>query len=203
MQITADIIARARSDGRSTLDEAASKTLLASLGIRVPQSVVLSDANAAAGSILEGLTPPFAVKVLSRDILHKTDIGGVTLNVKDGAGVAQAIRTMTGKPDIAGKRIDGWLVEEMIPAGREIVIGGLRDPQFGPLLMVGLGGIFVEVLKDVSFRICPITEAEANDMLSDLKGAALLDGVRGEYGVDKRALVSMMLKIGGANGLLT
>ena len=90
----------------------------------------------------------------------------------------------------------------MIPAGREIVIGGLNDPQFGPMLMVGLGGIFVEVLKDVSFRLCPITQAEACDMLAELKGAALLDGVRGEAGVDKQALIDIILKVGGADGIM-
>jgi acyl-CoA synthetase (NDP forming) len=201
LQKPADIIARVRSDGRSALDEAASKELLASVGIRVPRSVVLADATTA-GAMLDGLTPPFAVKVVSREIPHKSDVGGVALNIRDVAGVAQAIRTMAGKPGIAGKSIDGWLVEEMIPAGREIVIGGVRDPHFGPMMMVGLGGIFVEVLKDVSFRICPITEIEANEMLSELRGAAVLDGVRGESPVDRRALVSLMLKIGGASGLL-
>ena len=94
--------------------------------------------------------------------------------------MARAITAMAQKPGIAGKPVEGWLVEEMIPPGREMVIGGLYDPQFGPMIMVGLGGIFVEILKDVSFRICPITEAEAWDMIGELKGAALLDGVRGE-----------------------
>jgi acyl-CoA synthetase (NDP forming) len=90
----------------------------------------------------------------------------------------------------------------MIAAGREIVIGGLNDPQFGPMIMVGLGGIFVEVLKDVSFRLCPITVAEASDMIAELKSAALLDGVRGEAGVDKQALIDIILKVGGPDGIM-
>jgi acyl-CoA synthetase (NDP forming) len=196
-----DIIARARSKGRTALDEAAGKTLLEVFGIRVPKSVVVAGWDNAAAA-LRGLTSPFAVKVISREILHKSDAGGVALNVADGAAVAQAIAIMGKKPGIAGKPIEGWLVEEMIPAGREIVIGGLNDPQFGPMLMVGLGGIFVEVLKDVSFRLCPITPAEAYDMIAELKGAALLDGVRGEAGVDKQALIDIILKVGGPDGIM-
>jgi acyl-CoA synthetase (NDP forming) len=196
-----DIIACARAEGRSALDEAAGKALLKSFGIRVPKSLVLQCA-AEANSAISGLTPPLAVKVVSHSILHKSDVGGLTLNVMDTGGVARAITDMAQNPAIAGKPIEGWLVEEMIPSGREMVIGGLYDPQFGPMIMVGLGGIFVEVLKDVSFRICPINEAEAWDMLGELKGAALLDGVRGEAGVDKRALVDVMLKVGGAGGLM-
>ena len=196
-----DIIARARAEGRSALDEAAGKALLRSFGIRVPKSLVVTRA-AEAKTALSGLAPPFAVKVVSPDILHKSDVGGVTLNAMDASGVARAITDMAQKPGIAGKPVEGWLVEEMIPAGREMVIGGLHDPQFGPMIMVGLGGIFVEILKDVSFRICPITEAEAWDMIGELKSAALLDGVRGESGVDKQALVDVMLKVGGSGGLL-
>ncbi len=195
------VIARARAEGRSALDEASAKAVLDCFGIRAPKSLVVAGADQAAAAAHD-LAPPFAVKVVSRDILHKSDVGGVALNVVDAAGVARAIATMAVKPGIAGKAVDGWLIEEMIPAGREMVIGGLHDPQFGPMIMVGLGGIFIEVLKDVRFRICPITEAEAWDMLAELKSAALLDGVRGEAGVDKQALVDVMLKVGGPGGLL-
>jgi acyl-CoA synthetase (NDP forming) len=196
-----NIIARARAEGRSALDERSGKTLLSSLGIRVPKSALVTDATAARAA-LGKLAPPFAVKVVSREILHKSDAGGVTLNVVDPDGVARAIDAMAKKEGIVGKPIEGWLVEEMIPPGREMVVGGLADPQFGPMLMVGLGGIFVEVLKDVSFRICPISEADANEMVSELKAAALLDGARGEARVDKSSLIDVMLRIGGANGLL-
>ena len=199
--MVSEVIARARAQGRTALDEAAGKALLSSFGIRVPHSRVIAPGDAHAPK-LDDLKPPFVVKVVSRDILHKSDVGGVTLNVANAAGVATAIAAMAAKPGIAGKAVEGWLVEEMIPAGREMVIGGLNDPQFGPMIMVGLGGVFVEVLKDVAFRICPITEAEAWDMIGELKGAALLDGVRGEAGVDKQALVEVMLKVGGADGLM-
>jgi acyl-CoA synthetase (NDP forming) len=195
-----DIIARARAEGRAALDESAGKALLDSCGIRVPRSLMLGGPEAA--EAVKSLTPPFAVKVISRDILHKSDVGGVTLNVADAAGVADAIAAMTKKPGIAGKLVEGWLVEEMIPAGREMVIGGVNEPQFGPMIMVGLGGVFVEVLKDVAFRICPISEAEAWDMIGTLKGGALLDGVRGQAGVDKQAFVDAMKKVGGVGGLM-
>ena len=199
--MSSEIFARARAQGRVALDEASGKALLASFGLRVPRSLLVAADDAAAPK-LDGLTPPFVVKVVSPDILHKSDVGGVMLNVADAAGVVRAIATMAAKPGIAGKAVDGWLVEEMIPAGREMVIGGLNDPQFGPMIMVGLGGVFIEVLKDVAFRICPITEAEAWEMIGELKGAPLLDGVRGESGVDKQALVDAMLKVGGADGLI-
>ena len=196
-----ELIAQARAAGRSALDEASGKALLESFGIRVPRSKVLADADAA-GTRLSGLRPPFAVKVVSREILHKSDAGGVTLNVADAAGVATAIAQMAKKAGIAGKPIDGWLVEEMIPPGREIVVGGIVDPKFGPMVMVGLGGIFIEVLKDVVFRICPITRTEAQEMLAELKSAALLDGVRGQAGVDKGALIDIIMKVAGPDGMM-
>jgi acyl-CoA synthetase (NDP forming) len=116
--------------------------------------------------------------------------------------VREAIRTMAALPKIRSARVDGWLVEEMAPAGQEMVIGGLRDPDFGPLVMVGLGGIFVEVLADVSFRICPITRLDAEEMIDELKGAAILKGARGGKPVSRAALLDVLMKVGGENGLL-
>src|SRR3546814_14447073 len=109
---------------------------------------------------------------------------------------------MSRKPAIAAARVEGWLVEEMIPAGQEVVVGGFRDPQFGPMIMVGMGGILVAILKDVAFRICPITEADAHAILGAMKGGALIDDVRGQAPADKAALVDVMLRIDGAAGLL-
>jgi acyl-CoA synthetase (NDP forming) len=122
--------------------------------------------------------------------------------LKTAAEVKAAINTMAAAPQIKGARIDGYLIEEMTPAGQEIVIGGLRDPNFGPLVMVGLGGIFVEVLRDVSFRICPITRIDAEEMLDELKGAAVLAGARGRKPASRAAIVDALLKVGGENGLL-
>jgi acyl-CoA synthetase (NDP forming) len=197
----AQIIAHARAEGRGALDEATGKALLSHFGIRTPRSVVVTSAEEGMQQTT-GLTAPFVVKVVSPEILHKSDAGGVTLHLADGAAVADAINAMSQKPGIAKAKVDGWLVEEMIPPGREVVIGGFRDPQFGPMIMVGLGGIFVEVLKDVSFRICPIDRTQAHEMLAELKGRVLLQGARGEAAVDEAALLDAMVAIGGATGLL-
>ena len=196
-----ELIAAARAAGRSALDEAAGKQVLANLGVAVPKSLIIQDVNGAAAACA-GLKPPLALKVVSPDILHKSDAGGVKVGLKNAAEVEDAIRAMMREPAIANARVDGFLLEEMAPAGQEIVIGGVRDPQFGPMVMVGLGGIFVEVLADVAFRICPITRLDAEEMLDELKGAALLKGTRGRKGVSRAAIVDALLKVGGEGGLL-
>ena len=154
------------------------KMLLAGYGVNVPQSVRVADASEVDRRIADK-TPPFALKVLSDDILHKSDAGGVRLNLVDAASIKSAIEEMKALPTIDANTIDGFLIEEMAPPGKEVVIGGLSDPQFGPMIMVGLGGVFVEVLKDVSFRLCPITERDAREMLDELRGKAILEGTRG------------------------
>lgn len=195
------IIARARSERRAALDEASGKALLGAFGIRTPWSTVVSDAEAGGRAVGE-LQGPFVVKVISPDILHKSDAGGVALRLADAAAVETAIREMASKPAISAAAVEGWLVEEMVPPGREMVIGGLNDPEFGPMIMVGLGGIFVELLQDVSFRICPISRNDARAMLDELKGVALLRGARGEAAVDENALIEAMLALGGEDGIL-
>ena len=197
----ASVIAQAKADRRPALDELAGKNLLAGFGVSVPRSVIAKDANSAAAAVA-GLKPPFALKIMSPDILHKSDAGGVKIGLKSGAEVAQAIETMAALPAIKSARVEGFLVEEMAPAGQEIVVGAVRDPDFGPMVMVGLGGIFVEVLADVAFRICPITKLDAEEMLDELKGAAILKGARGRKAVSREAIVDVLLKVGGENGLL-
>lgn len=196
-----EIIAAATESRFAALDERAGKALLAAYGVAVPRSVVVPGAAEAAAAVAE-LRFPVVVKVMSPDILHKTDAGGVRVGLATAAAVEQAIRDMMRAPVIAGARVEGFLVEEMAPPGQEMVVGGVRDPQFGPLLMVGLGGIFVEVLADVSFRICPITRRDAEEMLDELKGAPLLRGARGRKTVDRAAIIDVLLKVGGADGLL-
>jgi acyl-CoA synthetase (NDP forming) len=157
---------------------------------------------AGAAAAVAELQFPVVVKVMSPDILHKSDAGGVRVGLESAAAVEQAIHDMMGKPAIAGARMEGFLVEEMAPPGQEMVVGAVRDPHFGPLLMVGLGGIFVEVLADVSFRICPVTRRDAEEMLDELKGAPLLRGARGRKPVDRAAIIDVLLKMGGPDGLL-
>jgi len=196
-----DVITKARSENRAALDEFAGKQLLAAYGISVPKSVVIDGADEAAAAFAQ-LTPPLALKIMSPDILHKSDAGGVKVNLKTVSEAADAIRHMMKVPALCDARIDGFLLEEMAPAGQEVMVGAVRDPQFGPLVMVGLGGIFVEVLADVAFRICPITRLDAREMLAELKGAAVLEGARGRTPVSRDAIVDVLLKIGGEDGLL-
>jgi len=198
---TENPVAAARRAGRSALDESTGKQLLAMHGIRVPQSRVVQGV-AEVDAAMSALQAPVVVKVMSPDILHKSDAGGVQVNLHAAADVKAAIEGMMRAPRIKGARIDGFLIEEMAPAGHELVIGGLRDPQFGSLVMVGLGGIFVEILKDVSFRLCPITRIDAVEMLAELKGAAILKGARGTRPASLDAIIDVLLKMGGENGLL-
>lgn len=196
-----ELIAAARSRNREALDEQAGKALLAQFGIAVPKSVVVADAAAAEGAMRD-LQCPVVVKVMSPDILHKSDAGGVKINLRSAAQVREAIAAMAASPGIRGARVEGYLIEEMAPRGQEIVVGGMRDAQFGPLVMVGLGGIFVEVLADVAFRICPISRLDAEDMLDELKGAAILKGARGSEPASREAMIDVLLRVGGENGLL-
>ncbi len=194
-------VAAARSAGRNALDESAGKQLLSNYGISVPQSRVAKGVTEV-DAVMNGLKTPVVVKVMSPDILHKSDAGGVKINLRTTADVKAAIEGMLNAPKIKGARIDGFLIEEMAPAGHELVIGGLRDPQFGPLVMVGLGGIFVEILKDVSFRLCPIARIDAEEMIAELKGAAILKGARGTKPASIEAIIDVLLKVGGDDGLL-
>jgi acyl-CoA synthetase (NDP forming) len=194
-------IETAKAQGRTALAEAEGKALLAHYGIAVPKTVVVSGA-ADAASAVAGMKFPVVVKVVSPDILHKSDAGGVRVNLTSAGEVRTAIAEMSALPKIKAARIEGWLIEEMAPAGQEMVVGGLRDPDFGPLVMVGLGGIFVEVLADVSFRICPIERVDAEEMIDELKGAAILQGARGRAAVSRDAIVDVLMKIGGDGGLL-
>lgn len=195
------LIKEAKQKGRSALDEAAGKALLAQYGIAVPTTVVVKRADEV-DAALKGLHLPVVVKVMSPAILHKSDAGGVKVNLQSAQAVREAIRTMAALPKISSVHVEGWLIEEMAPPGQEMVIGGLRDPDFGPLVMVGLGGIFVEVLGDVSFRICPITRGDAEEMIDELKGAAILKGARGRKPVSREAILDVLLKVGGEEGLL-
>lgn len=198
---TNSVIAAAKKEGRAALDELAGKQLLASFGVSVPKSVVAVNAAAVAKAIA-GMQPPFALKVMSPEILHKSDAGGVKIDLRNADEVVQAINAMAAAPQIKSARVDGWLIEEMAPAGQEVVVGAVHDPNFGPLVMVGLGGIFVEILADVAFRICPITQLDAAEMLDELKGVALLDGARGRARASREAIIDVLMKIGGENGLL-
>ncbi|MFN8772566.1 MAG: acetate--CoA ligase family protein [bacterium] len=195
------LLAQARRDGRSSLSEPEAKQALAAMGIAVPAGEVAADA-ASAAAIAARLPGPFAVKVVSPDILHKSDARAVSIRLADADAVRVAVETMSAEPEVQAARVDGWLVERMAAPGVEMVIGAVRDPQFGMMVMVGLGGVFVEVLGDVAFRLVPIARHEAESMIDALQGRALLDGARGRAPVSRAALVDLLLTVGGEGGLL-
>lgn len=182
------------------IDEKAGKEILASFGIDTPQSFIAVNAEDAKAKI-GMLVAPYVVKVVSRDILHKSDAGGVAVGLNNGQEVVTAIERMSLLPAIAGASVDGWLIEEMIPAGLEVAIGGFNDPMFGPVIMLGLGGIYIELLKDVTFRLCPISKADAYNMIDELSASKLFDGFRGGPTYNKDIVVETLLKIGGKDGL--
>jgi acyl-CoA synthetase (NDP forming) len=194
------IIERFRNTGRSAFDEPAAKDLLVAFGIAVPRRVVLPSDGAIADAV-DGLTPPLALKLISPAVLHKSDIGGVALGLRSRDEIVAAIARMAATARSAGIVIDGYLVEEMVPRGHELVIGGMIDRTFGPLVMVGLGGIFVEILADVAFRICPIRPRDAREMLAELRGAPILKGARGGVAASEAAIVDVLLRVGGMDGL--
>lgn len=200
-QVAEEFINAARREGRRALDEDEAKQVIAAYGIKVPRSLKLPVKGPLPTS-LAGLSPPYVLKIMSPDALHKSDIGGVRLGLVDAASVAGAQEEMAAAAARAGVQLDGFLIEETAPRGHDIVIGGVRDASFGQTVMVGLGGIFVEVLKDVSFRICPIQRVDASEMIAELRGAAILSGGRGGVRVNESTLVDLLMAVGGPGGLL-
>jgi acetyltransferase len=179
-------------EGAVTLNEAESKAVLGAFGIRTPKEVfVAAGADAAAGA--RGLEAPFAVKIVSRDIAHKTEAGGVKLGVSS-AGLADAIAEVTANAAkaVRGAKIDGVLVSEMAQ-GTEALIGVINDAAFGPVVAFGLGGVFTEVLKDVTYRVAPFDIDTAREMIASLRGAKLFDGYRGKPAADKEALAATLV----------
>jgi acyl-CoA synthetase (NDP forming) len=183
------------------MDEAAAKALLAAHGIVVPRGIAIGAAEDPA-SALAMLTPPFALKVMAPGLSHKSDAGGVKLRLSDEAAVRLARDAMLASPAIAAHAPERFLVEEMAPAGHELVVGGLLDARFGPVVMLGMGGVFVEVLQDIVFRICPIRPHEARAMIAELRAAPVLRGARGGIVADQDAIADVLLRIGGPDGLL-
>ncbi|SLN47615.1 acetate--CoA ligase family protein [Oceanibacterium hippocampi] len=196
-----EIVSGAGAEG-AALTEWDAKALLAEYGIRVPGGIRLSGPDEVDEAALSALKPPFVCKVLNREGAHKSDFGGLRLGLSTVAEVRAAAEAVTQAARKAGLAVDGVLVEEQADRGTELVIGGLVDSRFGPCVMVGLGGIFVEIFQDVAFRVAPITEADARAMLSELKASAILGGARGGKAVDIEPAVAALLAIGGADGLM-
>lgn len=138
---------------------------------------------------------PVAVKINSRDVTHKSDVGGVVLGVRDEDGVREAFRTMVAVARRIGSRDGGVLVSAMAPTGQEVIIGVTRDLQFGHAVMFGIGGILVEVMNDVSFRLVPLSEKDASEMIAEIRGARVLEGIRGRGPADVAAIRGLLLRV--------
>jgi acetate---CoA ligase (ADP-forming) len=185
-----------RRAGHRVLPEHEAKALLAASGVPRPPEALAADPDAAAAEAAR-IGFPVALKVQSPDIPHKTEVGGVALNLASPDAVREAFRAMLDRARAAhpGAAIQGALVQRMAPPGQEVILGVHRDPDFGPMLLAGLGGIHVEVLRDVAFAPVPLTEEDARDLLAGLRGAALLRGVRGAPPADVAALAGLMVRL--------
>ena len=190
------LIAGAVAEKRNLLEPEALE-LFAAYGVAVPRHV-FCDCIEGAVAAGEEIGYPVAAKIVSRDIVHKSEAGGVSLNLNSAEEVAAACLKMleSAEEAAAGARISGFLVSEMLRPGLECIAGMVRDVSFGPALMCGLGGVFVEVLRDVSFRVPPISKEDAIAMIYELKGAPLLKGARGGAAKDAGALAELLLRLG-------
>lgn len=190
-----EIIQTAQKEGRKALFEHEAKKLARSVGIIVPRHVLVDPADqkaiVAAG---EKLGFPVVLKAVSPDILHKTDAGAVMLNITNSAGLSASVTTMKNMiaARVPGATIRWFLIEKMMPQGLELLIGGLRDEQFGPSIAFGLGGIWVEALKDAVFGILPMTREEMLDMIAQTRAGMFLKGFRGSPALDQEAALSII-----------
>jgi acyl-CoA synthetase (NDP forming) len=192
----ASIIDRAKTDGRKILTEVESKDILEEAGIPTARARLATTADEAVAAARE-VGFPVALKVVSPDITHKSDVGGVKLNLTTPDEVKAAFDEIIAaakraQPDA---KVDGVSVQKMARPGIEVIMGMSQDAQFGPVLMFGLGGILVEVLKDVSFRLVPITPRDARQMVQEIKGRPLLEGYRGQEPADVEALEKLLLRL--------
>jgi acetyltransferase len=190
------IIDEAIKAGQKEIPEYTARDIIESYGFRIPKSTLAKDAAAAAAAA-DKTGYPVVMKIASPDILHKSDVGGVKVGLKDAAQVEAAFNEMVKKAKAAvpNANILGVLIQEMAVGGKEVILGMTKDPQFGPMLMFGLGGIYVEVLKDVAFRIAPITPREAGEMIDSIKSVALLKGARGEKPADIDSIKEGLLRL--------
>lgn len=194
----AAILAAARAEGRRKLSETEVMRILAAYGIPVaPHRVARTEAEAVAAA--EAIGWPVVLKVLSPRIVHKSDVGGVAVDVADAAALARAWHRVAveapARAGVAPEEVEGVLVQAMVRGGKETIVGSTLDPAFGPLVMFGLGGIYVETLKDVVFRVHPVSDVDAAEMVEEIRGAKLLAGVRGEPASDRAAIADVILRV--------
>lgn len=192
----AAIIQQARTQNRQLLTEVEAKAALSAAGIPVSETRLARSRDEALTHAQE-LGFPVVLKICSPDIVHKSDAGGVALNLRTPEAVTQAFDTMmnSAKRSHPTATIDGISVQPMAPTGLEVIVGVTSDPQFGPVVMFGLGGVSVEILKDVAFRLAPLTPRDAHAMIREIKGFALLSGYRGQPAVDLDAIERLLLQV--------
>ncbi len=198
IKLVQSVINRVRSEKRTTIGDSEARDILQAYGLHIPRSEIASSPERAI-EIASQIGYPVVLKIASPDILHKTDVGGVKVGLQNAEAVQDAFELMVYRAQryIPEARIWGCLVQEMAPAGGlEVLVGMNRDPQFGPLVTFGLGGIYVEILKDVTFRIAPFSREEAEAMIGEIRAHALLDGVRGKPPMDKEAILDTIMRIG-------
>jgi acetate---CoA ligase (ADP-forming) len=189
------VIAKVRADGRTAMTEIEAKQIFQAYGLPIaPTNLATSEDQAV--ELAKKILYPVVMKVVSPDIIHKSDAGGVKINIKTDAGVREAYQTILAncKKYKEDANIHGVAVQEMAPWGTEVIVGSVNDPTFGPTVMFGLGGIFVEVLKDVTFRVAPVNLQQATRMLTEIRSAPILAGVRGEAPRDRKALAQLICK---------
>ncbi len=194
MNETAKIISQAQKEGRKALLETEAKTICIEYGIPVTRFKLAKTAREAA-EFAEQLGYPVVLKIVSLDIIHKSDAGGVIVNLKCKKEAQDAYGKIleNAKKYKATAKIAGVLVQEMAPQSTEVIVGAIKDPQFGQTLMFGLGGVFVEILKDVTFRIAPITRGDAEEMVTGIKAYPLLKGYRNTPPTDTEAIINILL----------
>ncbi|MFB0514262.1 MAG: acetate--CoA ligase family protein [Candidatus Bathyarchaeia archaeon] len=188
------IFNEARKEGRKYLLEPEAKTICMEYEIPVTKFKVAKNETEAV-KVAREIGFPIVLKIVSPDVIHKFDVGGVILNLNSETEVRTAYNEILEnvKKHKPNARIIGMFVQEMAPQSTEVIVGATKDPQFGPAIMFGLGGIFVEVLKDVTFRIAPISESDAREMIAEVKAYPILKGYRGQPPADVEAIVKILL----------
>ncbi len=188
-----EVIAKVRAERCRDMTEIESKAIFEAYGLPVANTR-LADDEAQAVELAEAIGYPVVMKIVSPDILHKSDAGGVMVDIKDADGVREAFNTIldNAKAYKSEANIHGVAIQEMAPWGTEVILGSVNDPTFGPAVMFGLGGIFVEILRDVTFRVAPVSADQAAKMLADINGAPILEGARGEEPKDRQALAELL-----------
>ena len=190
------VIEKGRAEYRTFLMEHESKEILRIYGISTTTGRLATNEEEAC-TFAENIGFPVVLKISSPDVVHKTEVGGVEVGLNDGNEVEDAFREIIQnvKRNVADANIRGVLVENMVPKGVEVIVGMIRDPQFGPAIMFGLGGVFVEILKDVSFRLPPVTRRDALEMIKEVKGYPVLRGYRGGKPVDLTAISEILTRV--------